>query len=90
MDKKSMPFIVGVDATPPALEALREGTLKGTVRNDAAGLAESIMELAVSLSLDGEPSQELELTDGRYVWLRYEVVTAEDLEDQAVSQERRT
>ena len=81
----SMPFIVGVDATPPALEALREGTLKGTVRNDAVGLAESMMELAVSLSVDGEPSQDLELTDERYVWLRYEAVTAESLEDQAVS-----
>lgn len=85
LDKRSMPFIVGVDATPPALEALREGTLKGTVRNDAVGLAESMMELAVSLSVDEEPSQDLELTDGRYVWLRYEAVTAESLEDQAVS-----
>uniref|UniRef100_UPI003AB80CC6 galactose ABC transporter substrate-binding protein n=1 Tax=Dysosmobacter sp. TaxID=2591382 RepID=UPI003AB80CC6 len=85
LDKRSMPFIVGVDATPPALEALREGTLKGTVRNDAVGLAESMMELAVSLSVDGEPSQDLELTDERYVWLRYEAVTAESLEDQAVS-----
>ena len=85
LDKRSMPFIVGVDATPPALEALREGTLKGTVRNDAVGLAESMMELTVSLSVDGEPSQDLELTDERYVWLRYEAVTAESLEDQAVS-----
>ena len=85
LDKRSMPFIVGVDATPPALEALREGTLKGTVRNDAVGLAESIMDLAVSLSVDGEPSQNMELTDERYVWLRYEAVTAENLEDQAVS-----
>ena len=85
LDKRSMPFIVGVDATPPALEALREGTLKGTVRNDAVGLAESMMELAVSLSVDGEASRDLELTDERYVWLRYEAVTAESLEDQAVS-----
>ncbi|MFR7894074.1 MAG: hypothetical protein ACLU38_08340 [Dysosmobacter sp.] len=44
-----------------------------------------MMELAVSLSVDGEPSQDLELTDERYVWLRYEAVTAENLEDQAVS-----
>lgn len=80
-DKDTMPFIVGVDATPPALEALREGTLKGTVRNDATGLAESIMGLAVSLSAGGEPAREVELTDGSYVWLRYEAVTAETLED---------
>lgn len=79
LDKNTMPFIVGVDATPPALEALREGTLKGTVRNDAAGLAQSILDLAVSLSAGGEPSADIELTDGRYVWLEYEAVTAKDL-----------
>ena len=81
LDKDTMPFIVGVDATPPALEALREGTLKGTVRNDATGLAESIMGLAASLSAGGEPSRDVTLTDGSYVWLRYEAVTAESLED---------
>ena len=79
LDKNTMPFIVGVDATPPALEALRDGTLKGTVRNDAAGLAQSILDLAVSLSAGGEPSADIELTDGRYVWLAYEAVTAKDL-----------
>ena len=79
LDKNTMPFIVGVDATPPALEALREGTLKGTVRNDASGLAQSILDLAVSLSAGGEPSPDIELTDGRYVWLEYEAVTAKDL-----------
>lgn len=81
LDKNTMPFIVGVDATPPALEALREGTLKGTVRNDATGLAENIMGLAVSLSAGGEPSQNVTLTDGSYVWLHYEAVTAESLEN---------
>ena len=81
LDKNTMPFIVGVDATPPALEALREGTLKGTVRNDATGLAENIMGLAVSLSAGGEPSQNVTLTDGSYVWLQYEAVTAESLKD---------
>jgi len=81
LDKSTMPFIVGVDATPPALEALREGTLKGTVRNDATGLAENIMGLAVSLSAGGEPSQNVTLTDGSYVWLQYEAVTAESLKD---------
>ena len=81
LDKDTMPFIVGVDATPPALEALREGTLKGTVRNDATGLAENIMHLAASLSAGGEPSRDVTLTDGSYVWLRYEAVTAESLGD---------
>ena len=45
MTQEEMPFIVGVDATPPALEALAEGTLQGTVRNDAAGQAQGILDL---------------------------------------------
>lgn len=81
LDKNTMPFIVGVDATPPALEALREGTLKGTVRNDAQGLAQSILDLAVSLSAGTKTPQGTALSDGRYVWLQYEAVTAEDLAD---------
>lgn len=80
LDKSSLPFIVGVDATPPAMEALREGTLEGTVRNDAVGLAESLISMAVSLSSDGTPPQGMEVTDGSYVWLRYEAVTAEQPE----------
>ena len=80
LDKSSLPFIVGVDATPPAMEALREGTLEGTVRNDAVGLAESLISMAVSLSSEGTPPQGMEVTDGSYVWLRYEAVTAEQPE----------
>ena len=80
LDKSSLPFIVGVDATPPAMEALREGTLEGTVRNDAVGLAESLISMAVSLSSEGAPPQGMEVTDGSYVWLRYEAVTAEQPE----------
>lgn len=80
LDKSNLPFIVGVDATPPAMEALREGTLEGTVRNDAVGLAESLISMAVSLSSEGTPPQGMEVTDGSYVWLRYEAVTAEQPE----------
>ena len=80
LDKSSLPYIVGVDATPPAMEALREGTLKGTVRNDAVGLAESLISMAVSLSSEGAPPQGMEVTDDSYVWLRYEAVTAEQPE----------
>lgn len=30
-----MPMIVGIDGTEPALEAIRQGTMQGTVLNDA-------------------------------------------------------
>lgn len=78
---EEMPYIVGVDATEPALEAVKEGTLKGTVCNDAAGQAESIVALSCAL-LDGEdPQSAVKLEDGKYVWLPYASVTAENLAD---------
>jgi methyl-galactoside transport system substrate-binding protein len=45
---KYMP-VVGVDATPPALDALAEGTLLGTVKNDAVGQGHAVFDLAYSL-----------------------------------------
>ena len=81
MTQEEMPFIVGVDATPPALEALAEGTLQGTVRNDAAGQAQGILDLTCAL-LDGEdPVKTVGLEDGHYLWLTYTTVTRENLPD---------
>ena len=67
-----------MDATAPALEALRSGTLRGTVRNDALGQAESIVALSCALASGKDVSEAVELTDGKYVWLSYTAVTAAD------------
>ena len=75
----TMPFIVGVDATPPALEALEDGTLKGTVQNDGAGQAKMMLKLSCALAEGQEPSSEVTLADGKYVWLNYTTVTKENL-----------
>lgn len=74
-----LPFVVGVDATPPALEAVAAGTLKGTVQNDAAGQAEGILALICALVDGKDPARAVELEDGKYVWLEYTAVTAENL-----------
>ena len=75
---EEMPFIVGVDATPPALAAMAEGTLKGTVQNDAKGQAERMLEFCCKLAFKEElPSEKL--TDGHYVWLWYTAVNKENL-----------
>ena len=78
---EELPFIVGVDATPPALEALESGTLAGTVQNDAVGQAAGILNLISALTQGRDPAQTLELTDGTYVWLDYTTVTRENLKD---------
>lgn len=79
MTEEELPFVVGVDATPPALEAVEAGTLKGTVQNDAAGQAEGILSLSCALANGQDPAGAAELEDGTYVWLEYTAVTKENL-----------
>lgn len=72
--------VVGVDATDPAREALRQGSLLGTVFNDAGNQAKAALRLAVQLA-QGEAVEEstigYPLTDGRYIWIPYQPLTAE-------------
>lgn len=77
---EDLPFVVGVDATPPSLKAVAEGTLRGTVRNDAAGQSKAMLELACALAAGGRPSAVNGLIDGKYVRLEYKTVTPENLD----------
>ncbi|MDY3711559.1 MAG: galactose ABC transporter substrate-binding protein [Agathobaculum sp.] len=79
MSPEALPFIVGVDATPPALETLADGTLQGTVRNDAAGQAAGMLGLISALTQGQDPAGTVELTDRKYVWLEYTTVTRDNL-----------
>ncbi|MDO4565097.1 MAG: galactose ABC transporter substrate-binding protein [Clostridia bacterium] len=81
IDVSEMPFIVGVDATPPALSALQDGTLKGTVLNDAKGQAHAMINLSCALALGERPASSVDLTDGNYIWLPYLTVTLKNIED---------
>lgn len=74
MDEETMPLIVGVDATPPALEALQLGTLAGTVKNDAQAQAQTIVDLALALALKESSEAAVEFTSTRTVLLPYVVV----------------
>jgi len=83
---KFMP-VVGVDATPPALDALEQGTLLGTVLNDAARQGQATFDLAYTLgsgkpaatdvaplaNADGAPDPK-----GHYIWVPYVKVTKEN------------
>jgi len=74
---KFMP-VVGVDATAPALGALKEGTLLGTVLNDAVNQGEAIMLLAVAAVTGDFTGFSYEIVDGHYVWVPYQMVTEEN------------
>ncbi len=78
---KFMP-VVGVDATAPAIAALNDGTLLGTVLNDAIRQGQATLNLAMVLAQGQVPSKEntgYDIADGKYVWVPYKKLTKADL-----------
>ncbi|MCM3040055.1 galactose/glucose ABC transporter substrate-binding protein MglB [Paenibacillus motobuensis] len=77
---KYMP-VVGVDATAPAIQALEQGTLLGTVLNDAENQGKASIKIASLLAQGKEinlDSVGYEITDNQYVWIPYQKVTKEN------------
>ncbi|SHJ47493.1 methyl-galactoside transport system substrate-binding protein [Clostridium amylolyticum] len=73
--------VVGVDATAPALDSLKENKLYGTVLNDAKNQGKAILNTAYSLAKKEDPSKFVEgITDGKYKWVPYQPVTKENAE----------
>lgn len=82
-DGKFMP-VVGVDATAPALKALEEGTLLGTVLNDAKNQGAATLNLAVALAKGLKPDKNntgYDIVDDKYVWIPYKKITKENMND---------
>jgi methyl-galactoside transport system substrate-binding protein len=86
---KYMP-VVSVDATPPALDALEQGTLLGTVLNDAVRQGQATFDLAYALATGAEAKTDvapLALADGtanasgKYIWVPYVKVTLENYKE---------
>lgn len=73
--------VVGVDATAPALEAMKDGSLLGTVLNDAVNQGAATVKIAAAAAQGKEITSEnigYEVTDEKYVWIPYVKVTAEN------------
>ena len=75
--------VLGIDATAPALEALKAGTLYGTVMNDAREQGRAVFELALLLSSGETVTEENFPYDmqGKVVYVNSRVVTLQTLED---------
>jgi methyl-galactoside transport system substrate-binding protein len=75
---KYMP-VVGVDATAPALQALEQGTLLGTVLNDAKNQGKATFDLTFALASGKDPaSTGWKIVDKQYVWVPYQKVTKDN------------
>lgn len=79
---KFMP-VVGVDATAPALKALEDGTLLGTVLNDAKNQGKATFFLAYVLAQGQIPTKANTgyALDGKYVWVPYKKITKANMSD---------
>ena len=70
--------VLGVDATAPALQALAEGTLLGTVLNDAVNQGTATFDLAYALATGGSVTTKAGKMDGKYCWVPYQKVTKDN------------
>lgn len=76
--------VVGVDATDPALAAMEDGSLLGTVLNDGQNQGVATINIATAAAQGKEISKDTvgyDVTDGQYVWIPYVKVTAENYKD---------
>lgn len=76
--------VVGVDATAPAVQALQDGTMLGTVLNDAKNQGAASVAIATALAKGETPTKEnigFDITDGKYVWIAYKKITKDNVAD---------
>jgi methyl-galactoside transport system substrate-binding protein len=76
--------VVGVDATAPGIQAIQDGTMLGTVLNDAKNQGIATFKLSYVLSQGKTPSKDntgYEITDGKYVWIDYKPITKDNIND---------
>ena len=76
--------VVGVDATAPALQAIAAGQMLGTSLNDAKNQGTAAVRIAdVASKGEAVTSESIgyTLTDGKYVWIPYVKVNAENYKD---------
>jgi len=62
------PVIIGVDAIPEALQAIKDGKLLGTVLNDAKTMGKATYDLVYALAIGAAPSI-------KSIWVPYQKVT---------------
>jgi methyl-galactoside transport system substrate-binding protein len=82
-DGKYMP-VASVDATAPALQALKDGTLLGTVLNDAKNQGKATLKLAYVLARGQKPTKAnvgYDIVDGKYIWVPYKPITLANIKD---------
>ena len=78
---QSMPLIVGVNGQEEAIKAVEEGTMAGTVYNNAGKKGEIIARISLGLAVDGRIPTDIELENNKYYYVPYEKITRENAKE---------
>jgi ABC-type sugar transport system, periplasmic component len=78
--QKINPVVVGIDGTQNGLKAVEDGTMYGTVFNDAKGQAQAIFDLAYSFTPGGGSSSSIKMEKDHYITVPYWAVTKDNID----------
>lgn len=76
-----VPYIIGINGTDEALEAVRTRKIDGTVLNDAKGQAEAAMKIAYNFAAYNTAPKDIDFMDGKYVLTPYTAITYDNVQD---------
>lgn len=74
------PLVVGIDGLPKALEAVKNGSMIGTILNDSKKQANAIFNLAYTLASHGNVNSIDGLEKGKYIRTPHAEVTSDNVD----------
>ena len=76
--------IVGIDATVEALQAMKDGSLLGTVLNDRTNQSIAVINVRKAAVAGTEVTEDVVgvpcKVDGKYIWIPYQIVDSTNLD----------
>lgn len=77
---ENKPLVVGIDGIPKALEAVKDGSMIGTIINDSEKQANAIFDIAYTLATHGNINSIEGIEDGKYIRTSHTEVTVDNVD----------
>lgn len=74
------PIVVGIDGIPKALDAVKNGSMIGTIINDSKGQAKAIFDISYALVTHGNINSIEGLEKGKYIRMPHTEVTSDNID----------
>ncbi|BCZ48772.1 galactose ABC transporter substrate-binding protein [Clostridium gelidum] len=74
------PLVVGIDGIPKALEAVKNGSMIGTIINDSKAQAKAIFDISYTLATHGNMNSIEGLEKGKYIRTSHTEVTSDNVD----------